>query len=305
VHVAIPQIYRWRYPLDCGGYRPFSRILPAFKEDPGEWLGKRFYDRHYDVAFVGTINHQEEREKGGVNRHRRAALNAIKAMKEKHPYLNILVPHLASKTAGHLPYDQFLKLLKNTKFFVSPFGLGEFSGKDYESLLSGAILVKPWAHKLQSYPNIYNGSFVIDTAIDFSDLEAKVMPYLEDCQRSRNKGVCLALRERVEERSALNLAVLKGSVEPGKLAADWDRLLYGMASRQIDLRCGRCMQTWEDKWMYTKQGALKPRGELETLAKELKKEVPVIADWAGLGTGMEDIEEAEEAEVEVEAEEVL
>jgi hypothetical protein len=30
----------------------------------------------------------------------------------------------------------------NFRVFVSPFGLGEFSGKDYEAILSGTLLVR-------------------------------------------------------------------------------------------------------------------------------------------------------------------
>jgi len=268
VHVAIPQIYRWRYPLDCGGHRPFAHLLPAFKQEPEKWLRKRFHDRRYDLAFLGTINDAQSREKGGVNDHRRAALSVIEALKKKHPHLNIFVPHFHAKTLGHLPYQHFLDVLKDTKFFVSPFGLGEFSGKDYESILSGAILVKPWAHKLQSYPNIYNGSFVIDTDIDFSDLEAKLMPYLRDCRRGskeKDKKACRKRHQDMEERSTRNLAVLKSSVEERSLAADWDQLLFSLASRKIEHRCGRCAPPRQDEWMYTEQGQLKPE---KTLAKE-------------------------------------
>lgn len=32
-------------------------------------------------------------------------------------------------------------ILPDTKIFISPFGLGEFSGKDYEAILAGCVLV--------------------------------------------------------------------------------------------------------------------------------------------------------------------
>ena len=32
---------------------------------------------------------------------------------------------------------------------------GEYSGKDYEAIISRAVLVKPLARHLRSYPNIY------------------------------------------------------------------------------------------------------------------------------------------------------
>jgi hypothetical protein len=111
--------------------------------------------------------------------------------------------------------------------------------------------------------------------LNFGDLEAKLMPYLEDCSRSAERGRCYSRREEMEERSRLNLVVLKGSVELDRLATRWDGLLFDMASRQIDMKCGRCMQTWEDKWMYTKQGVMKPLAELQEAAREGKREVGV------------------------------
>jgi hypothetical protein len=33
---------------------------------------------------------------------------------------------------------------------------GEYSGKDYEAIISRALLVKPLARHLQSYPDIYD-----------------------------------------------------------------------------------------------------------------------------------------------------
>eukprot|EP00951_Prasinocladus_malaysianus_P018730 scaffold150193_cov30-Prasinocladus_malaysianus.AAC.1 len=85
-------------------------------------------------------------------------------------------------------YGKFLELLKDTKVFVSPFGLGEFSGKDYEAILAGALLVKPLASKFQSFPNIYEPHFVIETKNDFSDLEEQVMPILSHIDDLRTKG---------------------------------------------------------------------------------------------------------------------
>jgi hypothetical protein len=39
---------------------------------------------------------------------------------------------------------------------VCPHRHGEYSGKDYEAVISRALLVKPLARHLQSYPDIYD-----------------------------------------------------------------------------------------------------------------------------------------------------
>ena len=66
--------------------------------------------------------------------------------------------------------------------FVSPFGIGEFSGKDYEIIMAGALVVKPLATRLEAYPNIYSSSITVSTLPDFSDLDRKVMRFLKDKQ---------------------------------------------------------------------------------------------------------------------------
>jgi hypothetical protein len=78
-----------------------------------------------------------------------------------------------------VPYETYISLLKHSKIFVSPFGIGEFSGKDYEAILAGALLVKPKANYLRAYPNIYDAKYTVSTHADFHDLEKKVMPFLE------------------------------------------------------------------------------------------------------------------------------
>lgn len=42
---------------------------------------------------------------------------------------------------------EFHEATQNTKILVSPFGLGEGIGKDYETILSGAVLVNDGAKR--------------------------------------------------------------------------------------------------------------------------------------------------------------
>mmetsp|Transcript_9258 Transcript_9258/g.26482 ORF Transcript_9258/g.26482 Transcript_9258/m.26482 type:complete len:509 (-) Transcript_9258:1949-3475(-) len=189
VQTIIPQVQRWLHPLDCGGEKSFSILRQhAFGRDEG-WAPS-LQVRPTDIAFVGTIGSdssidkkhstakrqvykESPRSKLGVVYHRSKAAEHIRALGEKH---NLTVEvHL-----GRLLFADYVDILRRTKMFVSPFGLGEFSGKDYEAILSGAMLVKPLAHSLESYPNIYGPDTALETQADFSDLEAVVMPFLSD-----------------------------------------------------------------------------------------------------------------------------
>lgn len=64
--------------------------------------------------------------------------------------------------------------------FVSPYGAGEWSHKDFEAMLAGCVVVKPLAEHVVAYPNVYDPhTSVISTSVDFADLESKVLPLLE------------------------------------------------------------------------------------------------------------------------------
>ncbi len=48
---------------------------------------------------------------------------------------------------------------------------GEYSGKDYEATISRAVLVKPLARHLVSYPNIYEvNATCVDVSASRSDV---------------------------------------------------------------------------------------------------------------------------------------
>mmetsp|Transcript_35565 Transcript_35565/g.89682 ORF Transcript_35565/g.89682 Transcript_35565/m.89682 type:complete len:484 (+) Transcript_35565:271-1722(+) len=172
VITMIPQIQRWRYPLDCGGGRgAFSRFAKSgFREPRDHGFARELAGRSIDIAFAGQIT-GIARQEIGVNDHRRAATKAIRALGRKYN-LNVAV-----HTEG-LAMQQYIALLRDTKVFVSPFGIGEFSGKDYEAILSGALLVKPHAERLKAYPNIYDQKYAVAVSANFSDLGEKVMPFL-------------------------------------------------------------------------------------------------------------------------------
>mmetsp|Transcript_28525 Transcript_28525/g.80474 ORF Transcript_28525/g.80474 Transcript_28525/m.80474 type:complete len:505 (+) Transcript_28525:450-1964(+) len=208
VHTIIPQILRWVYPLDCGGQGGFV-ILQNHAFGRNRTFTPPLSERSVDIAFIGAVGEAQEilhapgehpresdpgvvwvesmRSKTGVLNHRQKAIDALNKVAHKHN-LTIVTEH------GKWKYPKFINLLQDTKIFVSPFGIGEFSGKDYEAILAGALLVKPFATKLRSFPNIYDHTYLLETKMDFSDLEEVVMPILSDPKYMQTKGQMIVER---------------------------------------------------------------------------------------------------------------
>lgn len=67
---------------------------------------------------------------------RQKAASAITTMGKRSPELRVVSGLKKTKTVG-----EFYDLLSDVKFFVSPYGYGEFANKDYEAVLSGCVLV--------------------------------------------------------------------------------------------------------------------------------------------------------------------
>jgi len=196
----IPQGIRMRFPLDCGGGEGNLGLQGAFWKDLS-W-SPPLAKRKVDIMYLGSSHNSS----GMILReHRAAAVRQLQRIQENHPHLSILtgLPKVSP--------SQFYTMLRSAKIFISPFGLGEFSGKDYESALAGCLLVKPLASKLESYPNIYKSSVALEVKVDFSDLEEVVMRALDDLPRSQ----AMVDEQRTQLREH----------NPQKLAMDLDALL--------------------------------------------------------------------------------
>lgn len=65
--------------------------------------------------------------------------------------------------------------LKRSRLILSPFGLGEITLKDFETFITGGILLKPNMNHLETWPNLYKeNKFVIFHNWDLSDLIEKI-----------------------------------------------------------------------------------------------------------------------------------
>ena len=78
---------------------------------------------------------------------------------------------------------------------------GEYSGKDYEAVISRAMLVKPLARHLQSYPDIYDVNVTCVEARPCSDLPgdgAGQMVFSGGAERWPSAQVARLAREGVQ-----------------------------------------------------------------------------------------------------------
>ena len=78
---------------------------------------------------------------------------------------------------------QYFYELERSRFSFSPFGWGEVNIRDFESIIAGAVLIKPDMSHIDTYPNIYQRDHsYIPIKWDLSDLE-ETMEFLSssDC----------------------------------------------------------------------------------------------------------------------------
>jgi len=129
--------------------------------------------RSIDVAFVGRW----PIEKPELDWHRSKLVSKLRNLGKKHGW-NIVTGTRFNKK------KDFMKLLYDTKIFVSPWGLGEWSGKDEDAILAGAVLMKPGASLFEATIPIYRPNVTcLDVRLDWLDLESELRALLGDLPR--------------------------------------------------------------------------------------------------------------------------
>ena len=82
-----------------------------------------------------------------------------------------------------LPYEEYIKVLHNSKLSLSPFGMGEVCFRDFECMQWGTLVVKPNMDMVRTKPNIYiEDETYISVKPDWSDLEEKIEKVLGNFQ---------------------------------------------------------------------------------------------------------------------------
>lgn len=105
-------------------------------------LSKVEKERPLDLTFRGTIH----KGKNGSSKISEQRNNILKLLGESN--MNI-----ASGSA--IPKLKYWKELRNSKLSISPFGWGEICYRDFESFISGALLIKPSMQHLETYPDVF------------------------------------------------------------------------------------------------------------------------------------------------------
>ena len=128
--------------------------------------------RKYDIVFMGTTQYDEK-----ITKHR---MDVIKNIEEV-CRINKLQCYTSDKP---IKYSKYIKILNNTKIFISPYGWGEFSLKEYECICFGVHIVKPNIY-FQYYPNYCAN--MDDFEIDFSNFESKIIGILANLDNTQRK----------------------------------------------------------------------------------------------------------------------
>ena len=114
-------------------------------------------NRPFDVSFRGTTNYSTKYSIVAFQRNR--VLEVFKTL----PY------KLAA--GGNVHRYKYLDELNHSKISISPFGFGEICFRDFESFISGALLVKPSMEHLETFPDIFKpGETYVPVSWDLSDL---------------------------------------------------------------------------------------------------------------------------------------
>jgi hypothetical protein len=89
----------------------------------------------------------------------------------------------------HLPTDrlsrrQYFRELANSQIVVSPFGFGEINYKDFETFISGAVLLKPDMSHMRTWPDFYHANeTIVSHSWDLKDFEHVIETLLGDRDR--------------------------------------------------------------------------------------------------------------------------
>lgn len=83
--------------------------------------------------------------------------------------------HIRGVDTSRIPLDDYFNEMRKSKISVSPFGVGEFCYRDYESIISGAALIKPDMSHMVTWPDLYKpNETYLPHKWDLSDFDEKL-----------------------------------------------------------------------------------------------------------------------------------
>ena len=143
------------------GFESSKRILPFIQQPTQPAATNRTIDIHARLGGFGVDWYGRMREQALHN------INDLGGV-------NILV-------GADVQYHQYIEEMRKSKMCFSPFGFGEVCWRDFESMMCGALLIKPDMQHVETRSNIFREyETYIPVKWDFSDLQEKVHIYLAD-----------------------------------------------------------------------------------------------------------------------------
>lgn len=80
-----------------------------------------------------------------------------------------------SDVTKKIPYPEYIAEGKNSKSILSPFGWGEICGRDFETFVYGACMIKQSMENIDTYPPVYREmETYVPLKWDFSDFDEKI-----------------------------------------------------------------------------------------------------------------------------------
>lgn len=171
-HAQAPEVQ-----LGPAEFEKIHHIFPIYMQERYDHLKtlrtRSLGKRPIEAFFAGTMHYENPL----VDMHRQRCVEAASRLDRE----------CLIATGNLFDRNHFQDLLVTARVFVSPYGSGVYSWKDFEAILAGCVLVKPRADYVTTYGfDIYDpGRFCVQCAPDFSDLKEKVDSILDDLETYR------------------------------------------------------------------------------------------------------------------------
>jgi hypothetical protein len=157
---------------------------PHFLQD---LAGGHFAESQRSIGIHCRICAPENRDQW-YGHMRGRAYDAVKRMAD---HLGKSIPVVC--TSSTVSFKEYLAELRDSRLCVSPFGAGEVCWRDFEAIMSGALLVKPDMAHIHTHPDVFRPhETYVPVRWDFADLEEQCCRYLEDVdqwERVRRQAV--------------------------------------------------------------------------------------------------------------------
>jgi len=158
--------------------------------------------RRFDAHFRGTMSYSGSE----VETHRKLCQHSLAAYGG---------PRIVGAS---IRYEHYLAEMLDSRVVVSPWGCGEPCHRDYEAMLLGAVLVKPFTNHVDCWPDIYRpGNTYLSCMLDFSDLHDRIRFVRDNWasfrdMRIRNRHLVMMSRTR-DYRAERIAEAFKGALD--------------------------------------------------------------------------------------------